>query len=215
MLVVDDSTLPRVAARAMLGASDELSLCGEASSGREALEIFERLNPDLVLMDVQMPDMDGATTTRTLLSRFPGTKVIAWTVSVDSDDLVRMIQAGCSGYVLKDVGPTELKHALTAAIRSESPLPRRMMPDVLRRIAVQSPVSNPPTGRVSLTPREGQVLKGIAKGYSTKRMATDLGLSAPSINTYLRNLFRKLGVTNRGEAVSTALKLGVITLADL
>ena len=197
----------------MLGTTAGFRLCGEASSGAEALEVMNALNPDLVLMDVHMPGLDGAATTRALLKQHPDVKVIAWTVSESSDDLLRMIQAGCSGYVLKDSGPTELQRALNAAIRSESPVPRRMIPEVLRRVARQTPLSQATT--VALTSREMQVLRGVAKGLTTKRLARELGLAGPSIETHLHNIFRKLNSTNRGEAVSTALKLGLITLADL
>ena len=213
MLVVDDSVLPRAAARTMLGTTAGFRLCGEAASGAAALEAVATLNPDLVLMDVHMPEMDGAATTRALLERHPHIKVIAWTVSESSDDLLRMIQAGCSGYVLKDSGPGELQRALGAAVRSESPVPRRMIPEVLRRVASETPLSQATT--VALTSREMQILRGVAKGHTTKRIAQDLGLKTPSVDTHLHNIFRKLNSTNRGEAVSTALKLGLITLADL
>lgn len=197
----------------MLASSLDLRLVGEASSGPDALRAMETIKPDLVLMDVHMPQMDGPMTAKALLAKYPATKIVAWTVSESSDDLLRMIQAGCSGYVLKDVGPSELQRALLAAIRSESPVPRRMIPDVLRRVADSTPLST--HDRVSLTSREMQVLRGIAKGHTTKRLAKDLGLAAPSVETHLRNIFKKLDANNRGEAVSTALKVGLITLADL
>jgi DNA-binding NarL/FixJ family response regulator len=197
----------------MLGTTAELRFVGEASSGAEALRAMNSLRPDLVLMDVHMPQMDGPTTARELLAQHPSAKIVAWTVSESSDDLLRMMQAGCSGYVLKDVGPTELQRALLAAIRSESPVPRRMIPEVLRRVADAAPLST--HERVNLTSREMQVLRGVAKGHTTKRLARDLGLAAPSVETHLRNIFKKLDATNRGEAVSTALKIGLITLADL
>jgi len=197
----------------MLASAAGLRHCGEASSGQEALLAMASLKPDLVLMDVHMPVMDGPATTRALLAKHPDTKVIAWTVSESSDDLLRMIQAGCSGYVLKDSGPGELQRALWAAVRSESPVPRRMIPEVLRRVAERTPLSQ--ATPVALTSREMQVLRGVAKGLTTKRLAQDLGLRAPSIETHLHNIFGKLNATNRGEAVSTALKLGLITLADL
>lgn len=197
----------------MLGTTPELRFVGEASSGAEALRAMPSLRPDLVLMDVHMPQMDGPTTARELLAQYPSAKIVAWTVSESSDDLLRMMQAGCSGYVLKDVGPTELQRALLAALRSESPVPRRMIPDVLRRVADAAPLAT--HEKVSLTSRELQVLRGVAKGHTTKRLAKDLGLAAPSVETHLRNIFKKLGAGNRGEAVSTALKVGLITLADL
>jgi DNA-binding NarL/FixJ family response regulator len=197
----------------MLGAASELRFVGEASSGNEALGVMDRLQPDLVLMDVHMPVMDGPTTAKALLARYPATKIVAWTVSESSDDLLRMMQAGCAGYVLKDVGPSELQRALLSALRSESPVPRRMIPEVLRRVSESTPLSS--GDKVTLTSREMQVLRGVAKGHTTKRLAKDLGLAAPSIETHLRNIFKKLDARNRGEAVSTALKLGLITLADL
>jgi DNA-binding NarL/FixJ family response regulator len=197
----------------MLGSAVELRYVGEASSGAEALAAADHLKPDIVLMDVHMPLMDGPTTAKTLLANHPGTKIVAWTVSESSDDLLRMMQAGCAGYVLKDVGPTELRRALLAALRSESPVPRRMIPEVLRRIADTTPLMG--TSHVKLTSREMQVLRGVAKGHTTKRLARELGLAAPSIETHLRNIFKKLAASNRGEAVGAALKLGLITLSDL
>jgi DNA-binding NarL/FixJ family response regulator len=156
--------------------------------------------------------MDGAATARELRSRFPDLKIVAWTVSDSSDDLLRMMQAGCSGYVLKDAGPSELDHALMAAVRSESPVPRRMIPEVLRKV-YQHP--QPVAGSVRLTSREMQILRGAAKGFTSKRLAAESGLAVPSVETHLRNIFRKLGSSNRGEAVSTALKIGLISLSDL
>jgi DNA-binding NarL/FixJ family response regulator len=197
----------------MLGTATGLRLVGEASSGIEALQAMGRLKPDIVLMDVHMPGMDGAATTAEILAQHPAVKVIAWTVSESSDDLLRMMRAGCSGYVLKDVGPAELQRALWSAVRSESPVPRKMIPDVLRRVTEQTPLSQP-NSSITLTSREMQILRGVAKGLPTKRLAQQLGLRVPSVETHLHNLFRKLNASNRGEAVSTAMKLGLITLAD-
>ncbi len=197
----------------MLASAAELRHVGEASNGADALRAIGALKPDLVLMDVHMPEMDGPATARAVLAKYPATKVVAWTVSESSDDLLRMIQAGCSGYVLKDVGPAELQRALLSALRSESPVPRRMIPDVLRRVAESTPLSR--TSQVTLTSREMEILRGIAKGHTTKRLAGDLRLAIPSVETHLHNIFKKLDASNRGEAVSTALKLGLITMNDL
>jgi DNA-binding NarL/FixJ family response regulator len=213
VFVVDDSVVPRTAARVMLGTSRELRFVGDASTGKDALPLIDKLKPDIVLMDVHMPVMDGPATAESVLARLPSVKIVAWTVSESSDDLVRMMRAGCAGYLLKDAGPSELERALLAAIRSESPVPRRMIPEVLRRVVNTAPAPVPV--KVNLTSRELQVLRGVAKGHTTKRLATDLGLAAPSVETHIRNMFKKLGASNRGEAVSRALKVGLITLSDL
>jgi DNA-binding NarL/FixJ family response regulator len=197
----------------MLATAKDLRHVGEASNGEDALRALEALKPDLVLMDVHMPQMDGPATARAVLSKFPATKVVAWTVSDASDDLFRMMQAGCSGYVLKDVGPSELERALLSALRSESPVPRRMIPDVLRRVGETAPLPGPVA--VKLTSREMEILRAAAKGRTSKRIARDLGLAVSSVETHFHNLFKKLGATNRLEAVSSALKLGLITYADL
>ena len=213
MLVVDDSVVPRAAAKSLLAAAQGLRFVGEAASAQEAFRQVAALKPDLVLMDVHMPDIDGPQAAKELLARHPSVKVIAWTVSEASDDLLRMMQAGCSGYILKEAGPAELQNALLSVARSQSPVPRRMIPEVLRRISETTPLSQKTT--VSLTSREMQVLRGIAKGHTSKKLAQEAGLAVPSVESHLRNIFRKLDAGNRGEAVSTALKLGLITLADL
>lgn len=197
----------------MIGLIPELRFVGEATSGQEALRAVASLKPDIVLMDVHMPLMDGPSTAKAVLAKSPTTKIVAWTVSDAGDDLLRMIRAGCAGYVLKDVGPSELRRALMAALRSESPVPRRMIPEVLRRVAESSPLDRSTTPR--LTPRELEVLKAVAKGQTTKAIASDLHLAAASVETHVHNIFKKLDASNRGEAVSAGLKSGVITLADL
>lgn len=197
----------------MLSTASELRFVGEAVSGMEALDAIDKSRPDLVLMDVHMPFMDGPATAEAVLAKHPTVKIVAWTVSESSDDLVRMMRAGCAGYVLKDVGPSELERALLAALRSESPVPRRMIPAVLKRVTQSIPITA--TTSVTLTPRELDVLRGIAKGYTTKRLAKDLGLAVPSVETHLHNAFKKLHAGNRGEAVSAGLKAGLITLSDL
>ena len=212
--MVDDHALPRIAAKAMLASAGDLLLVGEASSGGEALSIVPRLNPDVVLMDVDMKGMDGAETAAQLLHSNPSLKIVAWTVSEDGDDLLRMLKVGCAGYVLKDVGAEELQRAIRAALRQDTPLPRRMLSDVIRRVAIEQP-PRPSAADVHLTPRELDVLRMVGKGMTSKRMATELGLTVSSVDTYLRTIYRKLGATNRGEAVNFALKKGLISLADL
>lgn len=198
----------------MLATSKDFALCGEAASGQEAIDLVPKLKPDLLLMDVHMSGLDGPATTRRLLELNSDLKIVAWTVSDSGDDLLRMMQAGCAGYVLKDVGSDELHRALRSALKSETPVPRRMIPGVLRRVAQQAP---PPqlTNNIALTSRELQVLRGLARGLSTKRISQEFGLAIPTVETHLSHVYRKLGVGNRGEAVSIALKLNLISLADV
>src|SRR6266581_8070077 len=158
VLVVDDSIVPRAAAKTLLAATKGLRYCGEATTGEQAIQKMTSLKPDLILMDVHMPGMDGPTATKAMRELNPAVRIVAWTVSEASDDLLRMMQAGCSGYVLKDAGPQELRHALLAALRSESPVPRRMIPDVLRRVAETTPMAS--GSKVTLTSREMQILRG-------------------------------------------------------
>lgn len=197
----------------MLTTSTDFVLCGEAATGREALELVPKLKPDLLLMDVHMGGHDGPEVTRLLLELNPELKIVAWTVSDSGDDLLRMLQAGCVGYVLKEVGPDELQRALRSALKSETPVPRRMIPGVLRRVSQQAPPPQP--SDVSLTSRELQVLRGLARGLTTKRISQEFGLAIPTVETHLSHIYRKLGVGNRGEAVSSALKLNLIALTDL
>jgi DNA-binding NarL/FixJ family response regulator len=197
----------------MLTSSTDFVLCGEAANGREAIELVPRLKPDLLLMDVHMGGNDGPEVTRLLLEVNPQLKIVAWTVSDSGDDLLRMMQAGCVGYVLKEVGPDELHRALRSALKSETPVPRRMIPGVLRRISQHAPPA--PPSNVTLTSRELQVLRGLARGLTTKRISQEFGLAIPTVETHLSHIYRKLGVGNRGEAVSSALKLNLIALTDL
>jgi len=211
-MVVDDRSLPRLAAKAILSELKDLQLVGEASSGREAVALYSHLRPDIVLLDVQMPELSGPDTAIRLLALDPQATIVAWSVSDDSDDLVRMMQAGCAGYILKDVGPQEMGRALAATLRGDNPIPRKLVADVLRRAQPSSPTAHdaPP-----LSARESEVLKLLGKGHQSKQIAQDLGISRRSVDTHLRNLYRKLEVRSRGEAVGKALRLGLLATGDL
>ena len=205
--------MPRLAARAMLAGAPDLELVAEAASGAEAIALASGHSFDIVLLDVDMNGMDGAATARELLAKDPSLTILAWTVSDASDDLVRMTQAGCVGYVLKDVGPDELQRAIRAGVRRESPVPRRMLPDILKRAVPRStPLAQ---GDITLTERELEALRFVAKGLPSKRIAIEMKISPASVDTHLRNTYRKLGANNRGEAVSRAIRAGLLDITDL
>ena len=176
------------------------------------MALYSQLRPDIVLLDVQMPEMSGPDTAARLLQLDPEATIVAWSVSDDSDDLVRMMQAGCAGYILKDVGPQEMGRALSAALRGDSPIPRKLVVDVLRRAQPSSPVTSDVP---ALSAREAEVLKLLGKGHQSKEIAQSLGISTRSVDTHLRNLYRKLEVRSRGEAVGKALRVGLLATGDL
>ena len=125
VVIVDDRRLARIAAKAIIEESRDLAWLGEAASAEEALSLVPRVGPRVVLLDVEMPGIDGAETARRLKALLPDLVILAWTVSDEGDDLLRMLQAGCAGYALKESGPAELHNAILAALRNETVIPRK------------------------------------------------------------------------------------------
>ncbi len=212
VFVVDDRVVPRMAAKAMLDGTPELRHVGEAATGEEAMKVLPSIRPDLVLLDVEMPGMGGAELASRLIEILPSARLLAWTVSEASDDLIRMFRAGCSGYVLKDSGPDEMRRALLAALRDDAPIPRKMLPEVIRRFV---PPPGAPTSNIRLTRREADVLRHLARGEARKQMALALGISIGSVDTHVKSLYRKLGASSQTEAVNAGLRLGLVRVEDL
>ena len=213
VVVVDDRRLARIAAKAILEESRDLSWLGEASSADEAVSLVQRLKPAVVLLDVEMPGADGAETARRLKAILPDMVILAWTVSDAGDDLLRMLQAGCVGYALKESGPAELHNAIRAALRRETVVPRRMLGAILSQAADYVP--NPESARVVLTPTELTILRLIAKGLPSKQIAVQMGVALSSVETHIRNIYRKLDANNRTAAVGFALKRRLLKVSDL
>lgn len=213
VFVVDDRVVPRMAAKAMIDRLAGFRHVGEAANGEEALAIIPSLAPDVVLLDVEMPGMGGAEVARRLSAAVPATRLLAWTVSEASDDLIQMFRAGCSGYVLKDSGPEEIQRALLAALRDDAPVPRKMVPDVLRRVGLVAPSSSEKAPR--LTGRESEVLHLLARGGSRKQIAGTLGISVASVDSHVKSLYRKLDASSQTEAVNVGLRTGLIRVDEL
>lgn len=203
---MDDNVTARMGARAIIAASAAFRLVGEATSGQEAIGIVQASQPDLVLMDVNMDGMSGAETTRRMLAQDPSIRIVAWTSSEDSEDLIEMIQAGCVGYTLKDLGPSELNKALLLALEGETPIPRQLLPDVVRRVKL----APPRTSTVQLTPREVEVLTGMAEGKLSKQIASELNISVKSVEAHSATIYQKLGVRNRSQAVAVAIQRDLV-----
>lgn len=213
VFVVDDRRIARIAAKAIIDDSPDLAWLGEATSAEEALAAIPRIRPRVVLLDVEMPGVDGPDTARSLTRILPDLVILAWTVSDSGDDLLRMVQAGCAGYALKESGPTELANAIRAALRRETVVPRRMLGAILNQAADYVPDAL--AARIALTPTEMIVLRYLAKGYPSKQIAVQVGAAQSSVETHIRNIYRKLDANNRTAAVGYALKLRLLKVSDL
>lgn len=213
VVIVDDRRLARIAAKAIIEESLDLEWLGEASSADEAMVLVPRVKPTVVLLDVEMPGVDGAETARRLKSLLPELVILAWTVSDEGDDLLRMLQAGCTGYALKESGPAELHNAILAALRSETVVPRKMLGAILRQAADYVP--DAAAKRVALTPTEMTILRLIAKGLPSKQIALRVGIAPSSVETHIRNIYRKLDANSRTAAVGFALKRRLLKVSDL
>ena len=209
VLVVDDHTVVRRGVVAYLEALEDVSVAGEAGDGQEALDQLARSAvlggaPDVVLMDLQMPGMDGVTATAEIARRFPGVKVVILTSFGEPERVHAALEAGASGYLLKDAGPAEVDAALRAAVRDEVFLDAA----VTRRLTLE--IRAPRTGLGVLTAREREVLVLIAEGRSNKDIAAHLVISERTARTHVSHLLTKMGLTSRTQAALLAVKEGLV-----
>ena len=205
VLVVDDHAVVREGLRTFLELQDGIDVVGEAADGEEAVRQAEALRPDVVLMDLVMPRLDGVGAMRELRRRLPSTRVIVLTSFAEDERLLPAIQAGAAGYLLKNVAPTELARAVRAAHAGEALLD----PLVAARLveAIAQPPGEPAPDR--LTAREHEVLALIARGFSNKRIARELGIAEKTVKTHVGHVLAKLGVTDRTQAAVHAVRMGL------
>jgi len=206
VLLADDHAVVREGLRTFLELQDGIEVAGEAADGEEAVYEAERLRPDVVLMDLVMPRLDGVGAMRELRRARPEIRVIVLTSFAEDERLLPAIQAGAAGYLLKDVEPQELARAVRAAHAGQALLD----PSVAARLveAIAQPAGGSP--RDELTPREREVLALIARGLSNKRIARELGVSEKTVKTHIGHLLAKLGVTDRTQAALRAVQSGLI-----
>jgi two-component system response regulator DevR len=205
LLIVDDHEVVRLGLRLLLQNRPEFELVGEAESGAQALSLVERLRPDLVVLDVRLPDRDGVEVCREITARFPETRVLILTVYPDEEFIVRAIEAGASGYVLKRAGSRELIEALEALARGEAILDPTITRKVLEQFRQRSRATREEAFK-DLTPRERLILARIAEGKSNREIAKELFLTEKTVRNYVSIILDKLGVSNRVEAAAYALK---------
>lgn len=206
VVVVDDHALFRRGLIELLRDMPELKVVGEAGDGQEALEVIRHTMPDVVLLDINMPHMDGLRTLEALRKSPSSPKVLMLTVSQHEEDLMQAIRSGADGYLLKNVEPEELRKAILCVYQGEGALSPEVTAPVLRAIAYQSEIAN----RQILSDRELEVLECLADGQTTGQIAAKLYISDNTVKTHVRHILEKLEASNRTEAVSKAIALGLI-----
>jgi DNA-binding NarL/FixJ family response regulator len=236
IVVADDHPLFRSALRTLLEGSEEVEVIAEAADGKETLEFSRRLEPDLVLMDVIMPKMDGVAATRAIKSELPRTIVLMMTASEDSEHLLSALRAGAGGYVLKSDDPEQITEAVHKVLRGEFPLDQEVATRLLLRLSQEkhesqeervSPVpealsaqgrrispaaaDDPDSGKLS--PREAEVLRLMAKGCTNEQIARELLLSTSTVKNHVGQILSKLGASDRTQAAIMAIERGLISIS--
>ncbi|MCL6429439.1 MAG: response regulator transcription factor [Anaerolineae bacterium] len=207
VLIADDHTLFRRGVRKMLEAEDDMSVLGEAATGRETLTLARELMPDVILMDIQMPEMDGIEATRVLHREMPHIGIVFVTMHANDEFVFRGLQAGGRGYILKDADPETMLRAIRAVAHGESLLGAAIAQKVMRQFAALDRAPTPLLDK--LTPRETEVLRLIAEGMSNKEIAARLVLSEKTIKNHINNIFSKLHLYDRTQATLYAIRTGL------
>ena len=206
VLIVDDHAVVRQGLRTFLGLQDDIDVVGEASNGAEAVEQVRRLLPDVVLMDLEMPEMDGIEATRQVRALSLRTQVIVLTSFSDNERVFPSIKAGAIGYLLKDVSPDDLVRAVQAAHRGET----QLHPEVARKLINEYSNRDEKRAPAGLTERELDVLRLIARGGSNRDIAEELVISEKTVKTHVSNILSKLHLADRTQAAIYALREGLV-----
>jgi len=208
VLVVDDHTLVRAGLCRLLDAEDDIEVTGETGSGREAVELCEKLKPDIVLLDYSLPDMDGLETTSRIVDLKTGARVLILTMYANEEYAIRVIRAGASGFVVKGAAPEELLTAVRKVARKATYISPDIMDKMVGRMGQpesESPESN-------LSDREMQVLVRLARGSTTREVAKVLCLSVSTVETYRSRILEKLSLRNNSDLTRFAIRRGLIDL---
>jgi NarL family two-component system response regulator LiaR len=205
IIIADDHKLFRQGLKSLMRTREDMvEVVGEAASGREAVQLASQLNPDVILMDIYMPDGDGLQITRDIKRRYPNINIVMLTSSEDDRHLYEAVQAGASGYLLKSLDADELFDLLSGVMHGEAAMTRAMAKKLLRRIAKRN--TDIDRGEETLTARELAVLRLIASGASNLEIAEELCISVNTVKTHLRNILQKLQLENRTQAATYAVK---------
>jgi DNA-binding NarL/FixJ family response regulator len=201
--IADDHRVVRVGLEQLLDTFDDIDLVGAADGGEAAVELCTAQKPDVLLLDLAMPDLDGIGVTRRLAQASSETKIVLFTSFSDRDGIIAALEAGAVGYLLKDAEPSEIHAAIRAAARGESPLAPKAASALLSEHKGRAPAG------VELTGREHEVLALVIAGHSNKQIARRLGISEKTVKGHLTNLFQRIGVTDRTQAALWAERSGL------
>lgn len=210
ILLVDDHALFRKGIASLLAASADFQVVGEAATGAEAVERAPELLPDIILMDVSMPQMSGLEATRLLKQILPAVRIVMLTFSEDDQDLFEAVKGGAQGYLLKKIEPQALFDTLCAVMKGEAPISRSMAAKILGEFSRMARVRESPAQGSDLTPRETEVLELITHGDSNKEIAAALAMAENTVKNHLKNILEKLHLENRVQAATFALRHGLV-----
>jgi len=209
VLIADDHAIVRAGLRTLLAADATIELVGEATGGYEALDLAEKTRPDILLLDLSMPDLDGISVTREVRRRVPEARVLILTVHEEQALLREALRAGASGYILKQAAEGELLSAIHVLMRGDMYVDPAMMRDLLHD-TVERPPSPATDAAEALTPRETEVLKYIVRGYTNRQIGEELSISVRTVEGHRANLASKLGIQSRVEFVRYAREHGLV-----
>jgi NarL family two-component system response regulator LiaR len=214
VLIVDDHRVVRQGLRTFLELNEAIQVVGEACDGQEAVDLAAQLVPDVVLMDLVMPRLDGIAATGRIKALGLGTKVIALTSFAEDDKVFPAIQAGASSYLLKDVSPDDLVEAIRAAHRGETRLHPEVMRKLMQQVAAQPSIPKPDESS-KLTGREMEVIRLVARGKSNREIAAVLVISEKTAKSHISNILGKLGLEDRTQMAVYAVKTGLVKADQL
>ena len=214
VVLADDHAVVRAGLRAVLSQAKDISVIGEASNGKEAVALAERFNPDVVIMDLTMPEMDGTTAMKSILAKQAGTRVLILTMHEEEEYLLPLLEAGAAGYLVKSAADLELVTAVRAVAHGDPYVSSSASHVLIRNLTRKDPAQANRDRFNALTQRERDVLRLVAQGYSAPEIGEQLFISPKTVDTYKQRINEKLGITHRSEYVDFALKVGILGTAN-
>ena len=211
VILADDHAVVRAGLKAVLGAARDIDVVGEAKDGREAVALAERLNPDVVVMDLSMGEADGTAATKEIVAKGLATRVLILTMHAEEDYLVPLLEAGAAGYLVKSAADRELVDAVRAVARGDLYVRPSAARILAKGITKKDPAQAERERFEKLTTRERDVLRLVAEGYSAPEIGEKLFISPKTVDTYKQRVNEKLGLSHRADYVKLALKLGLIS----